>query len=51
MENISYHVAAGYIDKELLRKILEAILNCTYDDEALKLEVYQAISVEDKFYE
>ncbi|MBD5465727.1 MAG: type II toxin-antitoxin system death-on-curing family toxin [Lachnospiraceae bacterium] len=51
MENISYHVAAGHIDERLLRKILKAILNCTYDnDEALKLEIYQAISVEDKFY-
>lgn len=51
MENVSYHVAAGHIDKRLLRKILGAILNCTYDnDEALKLEIYQAISVEDKFY-
>ncbi|MBD5544753.1 MAG: type II toxin-antitoxin system death-on-curing family toxin [Lachnospiraceae bacterium] len=51
MENVSYHVAAGHIDERLLRKILEAILNCTYDnDEALKLEIYRAISVEDKFY-
>lgn len=51
MENISYHVAAGHIDEDLLRRILEAILNSTYDtDEELKLDVYNAISVEDIFY-
>ena len=51
MENISYHVAAGHIDEDLLRKILVAILNCSYDDdEVLKLEVFNAISVEEKCY-
>jgi death-on-curing protein len=51
MENISYHVAAGHIDEELLRRILEAILNFTYDsDEALKLDIFNAISVVDEFY-
>ena len=51
MENISYHVAAGHIDEDLLRRILEAILNSTYDsNEELKLDVYNAISVEDSFY-
>lgn len=51
MENISYHVAAGHINEELLKRILEAILNMSYDeDEALKLEIYNAISVEDSFY-
>lgn len=51
MENISYHVAAGHIDEELLRRILDAILNMTYDeDESLKLEIFNAISVEDAFY-
>lgn len=51
MENISYHVAAGHIDEDLLRRILEAILNSTYDfDEELKLDVYNAISVEDSYY-
>lgn len=51
MENISYHVAAGHIDEELLKRILEAILNCTYDeDESLRLEIFNAISVEDEFY-
>ena len=33
MENISYHVAAGHIDEDLLRRILAAILTCTYDSD------------------
>lgn len=45
MENISYHVAAGKINKDLLCKIMEAIMNGTYNtDEELKLEIYHAIS-------
>ena len=45
MENISYHVAAGKIDKELLHKIMTAILDGTYEfDESLKLAVYNAIN-------
>ncbi len=44
MENISYHVAAGKIKEDLLKKILDAILNHTYEsDERLKLEIYNAI--------
>jgi len=51
MENISYHVAAGHIDERLLRRILEAIFNCTCDtDEELKLDIFNAISKEDEFY-
>ena len=51
MENISYHVAAGHIDENLLKRILEAILQGTYDiDESLKLDIYNAISIVDKFY-
>ena len=51
MENISYHVAAGHIDEDLLRRILAAILTCTYDsDEELKLDIFNAISAEDVFY-
>lgn len=43
-ENISYHVAAGKIDKELLRKIMMAIMDGTYDmDEELKLDILNAI--------
>ena len=44
MENISYHVAAGKINKELLRKILGMLLDGTYDtDEEIKLDIYNAI--------
>lgn len=44
-ENISYHVAAGKINKDLLCKIMEAVMNGTYNtDEELKLEIYHAIS-------
>lgn len=44
MENISYHVAAGKIKKELLHQILTAILDGTYEfDESLKLEIFNAI--------
>ena len=47
----SYHVAAGHIDEELLRRILAAILTCTYDsDEELKLDIFNAISADDVFY-
>ncbi len=43
-ENISYHVAAGKIDKVLLHKIMLAILDGTYEfDEELKLEIVNAI--------
>ena len=44
MENISYQVAAGKINKELLLRIMIAVLNGTYDsDEELKLDIYNAI--------
>lgn len=46
-ENISLNVAASKIDKELLHKIMTAILNDTYDtDEELKLEIYNSINKE-----
>lgn len=46
-ENISLNVAAGKIDKELLHKIMSAIMHETYDkDEELKLEIYNSISRE-----
>ena len=44
MENISYHVAAGSIDKELLHEIVVAILDGDDDNEILKLKIIQAIS-------
>lgn len=44
-ENISLNVASSKIDKELLHKIITAIMNGSYDtDEELKLEIYNAIS-------
>jgi len=43
-ENISYHVAAGNISKELLGRWMAAILSGEEDDEALKLEIFNAIS-------
>ncbi|BCG63325.1 MAG: death on curing protein [Methyloprofundus sp.] len=47
MENISYHVAAGYIDKELLHEIITAFIAEESDDESLKLKIYNAISDKD----
>lgn len=44
MENISYHLAAGKIEKDLLHDIIYAIINETLDDdEELKLRVLNAI--------
>lgn len=44
MENISYQVAAGKIKKDLLFRILAAVLDGTYEsDEELKLDIYNAI--------
>lgn len=44
-ENISYHVAAGNIDKTLLYRIMSAIMDGTYEiNEELKLDVFNAIS-------
>lgn len=44
MENISYHVAAGRIDKDLLHRIIVAVMDGTYDsDEELKLAIFDAI--------
>ena len=46
MENISYHVAAGSIDKELLGEIIKALLNGEEEEESLKLKIIRAISKE-----
>jgi death-on-curing protein len=47
MENISYHLAAGRIDKEFLRDLIEAVINESYDDnEELKLRLLNAIQEE-----
>jgi death-on-curing protein len=42
-ENISYHVAAGNISKELLGEWIAAVLRGMEDDEALKLKILNAI--------
>lgn len=44
MENISYHVAASNIDKELLGEIIVAFLERDMDSESLKLKIFDAIS-------
>jgi len=43
MENISYHVAAGSIDKDLLKEVIAAHLEANSDDESLKLKILHAI--------
>ena len=44
MENVSYQVAAGKIDQELLHRIMTAVIAGTYEsDEELKLDIYNAI--------
>lgn len=48
MENISYHVAAGKIGKELLHRIVSALLDGNEEDESLKLEIYNAIKDDDR---
>lgn len=44
MENISYHVAAGNIDKDLLQEIITAHLMEEENSESLKLKILNAIS-------
>lgn len=44
MENISYHLAAGRISKELLTEIMTALINGEDDDESLKLKILSAIA-------
>ena len=43
-ENVSYHVAAGNISKELLGEWMKAVLHGDEDDEILKLKIFNAIS-------
>jgi death-on-curing protein len=45
MENISYHVAAGLIDKPLLGDLICAAINDDMDNEDLKLRLLQALTV------
>lgn len=46
MENISYHVAAGNIDKDLLHETITAYINDDSENEELKLKILLAISVQ-----
>ena len=48
MENISYHVAAGNIDKDLLHRIVLALLEGKEEEESLKLEIYKAIKDDER---
>jgi len=43
MENISYHVATGNIDKDLLHEIISAQIGGDENDEGLKLKILHAI--------
>lgn len=44
MENISYHVAANNVNKELLHEIIENFIEGDFDSEELKLKIYEAIT-------
>jgi len=44
MENITFHVAEGSIDKSLLREIISSIINVDEDSEELKLRILHAIN-------
>ncbi len=44
MENISYHLAAGKIDKEFLKEVIEAVINDDMDNEELKLKIFERIN-------
>lgn len=44
MENISYHVAAGKIDKDFLKEIITSIIYEPDYPEELKLKIYDAIN-------
>ena len=51
MENISHHVAAGNINKELLHEIVTAVVNENTEDESLKFKIFTAILNGDDLYE
>jgi death-on-curing protein len=47
MENVSYHLAAGRIDKNFLREWIDAVINKTIDEyEELNLRLLHAIQTE-----
>ncbi len=52
MENISYHLAAGLLEKDLLQQIIHSILENERDfNESLKLEIFSIISQDLNFSE
>ncbi|MBD3378606.1 type II toxin-antitoxin system death-on-curing family toxin [candidate division KSB1 bacterium] len=46
MENTSYHLAAGKIDKDLLRQIIDSLINESDFSEELKLTIYECINTD-----
>ena len=44
MENISYHVATGAIDKDLLFEVIHSVINEPEINEEVKLKIFEAIS-------
>ena len=46
MENISHRLAAGKIEKEFLKEIIQAVIDDNMDDEELKLKIFEAVSKE-----
>lgn len=46
MENISYHIASGKINKELLKEIIISLINEPEFSESLRLKILNSISEE-----
>lgn len=44
MENISYHVASGAIDKDLLYEVIFSVINEPEMSEEIKLKLFETIS-------
>lgn len=44
MENISYHVASGALDKDLLFEVISSIISEPEINEEIKLKVFEAMS-------
>jgi death on curing protein len=49
MENIIRNVAAGKINKELLREIIQALIDEEMDSETLKLKIFEAINTTEPY--
>jgi len=44
MENISYHLASGAIDKDLLHEVIDSVINEPEINEEIKLKIIEAIA-------